>query len=425
MFKLMCRFHTPLRRYSKEPLILGIETSCDDTAAAVMKGRSVLSDVVNSQQSIHLRSVPCSLPNPIVSIYHPGYSCSHCRYGGIIPPIAQDLHRQNIEEVVRKSVSDAGIQFSDLDAIAVTNRPGLPLSLKIGLRYAKYLCRTHKKPLIPVHHMKGHALTVRITKSIPFPYLCLLISGGHSLLTYVKTASEFQLLGDSLDDAPGELFDKIARDLKLRNLPGFQDLSGGAAIEKATYLAENKLKFDYPLPLSRYRDCQFSYSGLKNTARRHLLEQENGLAVDEVIPCYADYCASLLCAVTRHICHRTQRAIEFCESEGDFFASDSSRSFVVSGGVACNDFIFNALAEMAAQFGFTTVRPEKRHCTDNGVMIAWTGVENYRLGLDVVDEEDFQKVTVEKRVPLGLSLIDRVKQRQLACKWAKISLLQE
>lgn len=277
--------------------------------------------------------------------------------------------------------------------------------------------------------MEGHALTARISQPVDYPFLCLLISGGHSLIAYVKSVNDFMLLGDSLDDAPGELFDKIARDLKLRNLVEFQNLSGGAAIEKATYMSNNAQKFEYPLPLSRYRDCQFSYSGLKNTARRHLLDMEKRfeIATDEVIPCYPDYCASLMRAVTRHICHRTQRAIEFCDTEEaiDFFPGDSKKSLVISGGVACNDFIFRALTEMTSQFGYETFRPEKRHCTDNGVMIAWNGVEKYRLGLDLVAEEDFNRVLVEKREPLGVSLIDRVKGREIACKWAKISCLKE
>lgn len=330
---------------------------------------------------------------------------------------------------MQRALDVSGQTFSDLDAIAVTNRPGLPLSLKVGLRYAKHLCRKHKKPLIPVHHMEGHALTARISGHVDFPFLCLLISGGHSLIAYVRSVNEFMLLGDSLDDAPGELFDKIARDLKLRNLVEFQNLSGGAAIEKATYMAEQTHKFEYPLPLARYRDCQFSYSGLKNTARRHLLavEQKAQLAADEVIPCYPDYCAALMRAVTKHICHRTQRAIEFCETEEsfDFFPAGSKKSLVISGGVACNDFIFAALSELTAQLGFEAVRPEKRHCTDNGVMIAWNGVEKYRLGLDVVAEPDFHKITVEKREPLGVTWIDRVRSRQIACKWAKISSLRD
>lgn len=277
--------------------------------------------------------------------------------------------------------------------------------------------------------MEGHALAARITNDIPFPFMCLLLSGGHSLIAYAKTVNEFKLLGESLDDAPGELFDKIARDMKLRNLPEYLNLSGGAAIEKATYLSTGEERFVYPLPLARYRDCQFSYSGLKNTARRHLLDMEKkyDIGSDEVIPCYPDYCAALLRAVTRHIIHRTQRAIEFCETDEsyEFFPSGLPKTLVVSGGVACNDFIFNSLKELGSQFAFNTVRPEKRHCTDNGVMIAWNGVEKYRLGVDLVNVADFNQVTVEKRVPLGESWIDRVKARELACKWAKISYLKE
>lgn len=155
------------------------------------------------------------------------------------------------------------------------------------------------------------------------------------------------------------------------------------------------------------------------------MERKFSVAADEVIPCYADYSAALMRAVTRHICHRTQRAIEFCDTDASFFPLGSKRTLVISGGVACNDFIFNALSEMTAQFGFETVRPEKGHCTDNGVMIAWNGVEKFEAGLDVVAEADFQQITVDKREPLGVSLIDRVKSRHIACKWAKIRSLQE
>ena len=151
------------------------------------------------------------------------------------------------------------------------------------------------------------------------------------------------------------------------------------------------------------------------------------MAADEVIPCYPDYCAALMRAVTRHICHRLQRAMEFCETEEtfDFFPEGSKKSVVISGGVACNDYIFNAVSELSQEFGYQTFRPEKRHCTDNGVMIAWNGVEKFRHGLDLVAEEDFEQVTVEKREPLGVSWIDRVKSREIACKWAKISCLRE
>lgn len=154
---------------------------------------------------------------------------------------------------------------------------GLPLSLIVGLRYAKYLARKYRKPIIPIHHMEAHALMARMTNKVPFPFLCILISGGHSLLTLVKSTSQFYLLGETLDDAPGEAFDKIARRLKLRNLPEYAWLSGGRSIEQAAMSSDNPRKYDFPLPLSHYRDCQFSFAGLKNTATRHILQQEREL----------------------------------------------------------------------------------------------------------------------------------------------------
>lgn len=151
---------------------------------------------------------------------------------------------------------------------------GLPLSLLVGLRYAKYLARKYQKPIMPIHHMEAHALMARMTHKVPFPFLCILVSGGHSLLTLVKSTSQFYLLGETLDDAPGEAFDKIARRLKLRNLPQYAWLSGGRAIEQAAMLSNNPRRYDFPLPLSHYRDCQFSFAGLKNTATRHIVQQE-------------------------------------------------------------------------------------------------------------------------------------------------------
>lgn len=149
------------------------------------------------------------------------------------------------------------------------------MSLLIGLRYAKYLSRRFSKPIIPIHHMEAHALMARMQNNIPFPYLCLLISGGHSQLTLIKGVSDFYLLGDSLDDAPGEAFDKIARRLKLRNIPKYKNLNGGAAIELAARESRNPERFtNFPLPLARIKNCQFSFAGLKNNALRCLKKEE-------------------------------------------------------------------------------------------------------------------------------------------------------
>ncbi|CRL00745.1 CLUMA_CG014001, isoform A, partial [Clunio marinus] len=297
------------RNASNHPL--SIETSCDDTGNAIMKGNQILSDKIHTQLESN-------------------------SFGGIIPPVAADIHRKNIERVIKESFEEAAISINDLDAIAVTNRPGLGMSLRIGLRYAKHLSRKFQKPLIPIHHMEAHALTARIENEINFPFLCLLISGGHSLLTFVNNVDDFKLLGDSIDDAPGEAFDKIARFLKLRNLKEFENKSGGKSIEDA---AKKCIKpsdcYDFPFMLSRYRDCQFSFAGLKNKAKRHIIKQTNtlDLDIDQVIPDYEDFCANFQGAVARHICNRTQRAMEYCEKK-QMFKSNDNKTLVISGGVA-------------------------------------------------------------------------------------------
>ncbi|EAT44058.1 AAEL004571-PA [Aedes aegypti] len=383
------------RSYSKipdRPWILGIETSCDDSGAAIVSGNgTVLGDCIHSQQN------------------------SHLKFGGIIPPVAQDFHRLNIDNVVQETFRRSDIDCSQLDAIAVTNRPGLPLSLIVGLRYAKYLARKYRKPIIPIHHMEAHALMARMTNKVPFPFLCILISGGHSLLTLVKSTSQFYLLGETLDDAPGEAFDKIARRLKLRNLPEYAWLSGGRSIEQAAMSSDNPRKYDFPLPLSHYRDCQFSFAGLKNTATRHILQQERELDLDPdaVLPDYQDLCAGFLNAAARHISQRTQRAIRFCEKE-KLIGSDDAKFLVISGGVACNDAIFNTVSNMAKGFGYTTVRPERQHCTDNGIMIAWNGVEKFLVGEDVT--MDYASVDIVGKTKLGTSLIEKVKSANIPSK---------
>nr|XP_029729114.1 probable tRNA N6-adenosine threonylcarbamoyltransferase, mitochondrial [Aedes albopictus] len=382
-----CYSSAPLR-----PYILGIETSCDDSGAAIVSGDgTVLGECIHSQQN------------------------SHLKFGGIIPPVAQDFHRLHIDNVVQKAFKRSNLDCLQIDAIAVTNRPGLPLSLLVGLRYAKYLARKYQKPIMPIHHMEAHALMARMTHKVPFPFLCILVSGGHSLLTLVKSTSQFYLLGETLDDAPGEAFDKIARRLKLRNLPQYAWLSGGRAIEQAAMLSNNPRRYDFPLPLSHYRDCQFSFAGLKNTATRHIVQQEKEreLAPDAILPDYHDLCAGFLNAAARHISQRTQRAIRFCEKENLINPNDH-KFLVISGGVACNDTIFNTVSNMAREFGYTTVRPERHHCTDNGIMIAWNGVEKFLVGEDLTT--DYGSVDFVGKIKLGTSLIDKVKSANIPSK---------
>lgn len=347
-------------------------------------------------------------------------------FGGVLPPFAQDFHRKHIEPVVEESLKRANVNFEDLDAIAVTNRPGINLSLSVGVRYAKHLARRYQKPLIPIHHMEAHALTARMERNIEFPFLCLLISGGHSLLAIVHDVDDFSLLGETVDDAPGEAFDKIARRLKLRNLPKFEHKNGGQAIEEAALTCGAITdKYKFPLLMARHRDCQFSFAGIKNSAKRFIQNEELSLNLDAdlVIPDYPDLCANFLGGITRHLCHKTQRAIEFCERK-EIFKDVKQKTLVVSGGVACNDFINIALSQLCGLMDFKAYRPSKKLCTDNGVMIAWNGVERFETQKGIYPVDRIDEIPTLNRCMLGKSLIDEVKDAGISCKWAKIPILQ-
>ncbi len=326
---------------------------------------------------------------------------------------------------MNEAFTRANLTPNDVDAIAVTNRPGLVLSLRVGVRYGKYLSRTYNKPFIPIHHMEAHALTARINEEIPFPFLCLLASGGHCILTLVKGVQEFYNLGETMDDSPGEAFDKIARRLKLRNLPEYRWMNGGQAIEHAAYKATNADQFYFPLPLVHYKDCQFSFSGLKNKAKYYIehSERDNNLAPDEIIPDYENFCAGVLKTITKHMIHRTQRAMEFCEYRG-LINDDTGRRLVFSGGVACNDFIFNTLTDLCNNLGYQIWRPAKQHCTDNGVMIAWNGMERWLECEDTYRQINLDDIGVEPKKPLGESLVDNVANANLSCKWVKLANLK-
>ncbi|XP_037933029.1 probable tRNA N6-adenosine threonylcarbamoyltransferase, mitochondrial [Teleopsis dalmanni] len=375
--------------------VLGIETSCDDTGIAIVNSdRKVLANVVYSQQYIH------------------------SRYGGITPPRAQDLHRQQISNAFQHCMTEAGIVPHKIDAIAVTNKPGLPLSLIVGVRFAKYLARTYSKPLVTIHHMEAHALQARMEHTIPYPFLCLLISGGHCQLTYIKAPNEFSLLGESLDDAPGEAFDKIARRLRLYVIPKYRNFSGGQAVEDAARSATNPEIFEFPLPLTNKRNCNFSFAGIKNNSFRLIkaAEEIQCTAPDNIINNYNNFCAGLLKACSRHLMNRTQRAIEYCISK-NFFQNSVPR-LVVSGGVANNDYIFDDLKYLTEQYSCQIFRPSKKFCSDNGVMIAWNGVEQILANRHCLNW-DYDEIDIIGKAPLGCRLIHEVERANIKCKWVQ------
>ncbi|KAM3962360.1 tRNA N6-adenosine threonylcarbamoyltransferase, mitochondrial [Aphomia sociella] len=389
------RRYCPCRTYSNKALILGIETSCDDTGCAVVDvAGELLGESLYSQNDVHVR------------------------YGGVNPLIAYELHRNNIESAVNKAVHESNIKFSNLNAIAVTTKPGMFVNLQVGVKYAKYLARIYEKPLIPIHHMEAHALVPRMYEEITFPFIVLLISGGHCLLALVKDVDNFLLLGEGLDNAPGEVMDKVARRLKLKNIPNYSLMAGGKAIETAAQNATNPFQFEFPLPLARHRDCNFSFSGLKDFIIRLLMkkESEHGIMGDEIIPEVNNLCAGFQLAVAEHIAHRTERAILFCEKKN--LIRNHDKAIVVSGGVACNNTIFKSIELIGKKWGYMVYRPPSRLCTDNGVMVAWNGVEKFRRKSGIVSDIDLSDITPV--APLGKSLINEVKSANIAVRVTRL-----
>ncbi|KAM3667457.1 tRNA N6-adenosine threonylcarbamoyltransferase, mitochondrial isoform 1-T3 [Ammospiza maritima maritima] len=374
--------HSGKRRFHR--LVLGIETSCDDTGAAVVdEAGCVLGEALHCQKEVHLQS------------------------GGIIPVVAQQLHRENIDRVVQEALSASGVSVAELAAVATTVKPGLALSLGVGLHYSRGLVSRHQKPFIPIHHMEAHALTIRLTHPLEFPFLVLLISGGHCLLAVAQGVSDFLLLGQSIDIAPGDMLDKVARRLSLSKHPECHSMAGGQAIE---HLAQsgNQERLTFRLPMRQYRNCDFSFSGLQNIVYNAIVqkEKEEGIQEGEILSCVKDVAAAVQHAVAVHIIQRTYRAMLFCIKNS--ILPSKNATLVVSGGVASNQYIRKVLQNLADANDFALLCPPPRLCTDNGVMIAWNGIERLRAGLGVLHSTS--GVRYEPRAPLGIDISKRVEE---------------
>jgi N6-L-threonylcarbamoyladenine synthase len=335
--------------------LLGIETSCDETAAAVVADdRTILSDVVLSQLG------------------------EHRPYGGIVPEIAARAHLEALDGIIGRALHEAGVGFDGLDGVAATGGPGLIGGVIVGVMTAKAIAAARRLPFVAVNHLEGHALTARLTHDLPFPYLLLLVSGGHCQLLLVEGVGRYRRLGTTLDDAVGEAFDKAAKLLGL----GYP---GGPAIERAAAraaaagedAAAARRQFELPRPMVGRPGCDFSFSGLKTALRQRVaaLAQGEPLA-DGTRNALA---AAFQVAVIESLVDRTANAMRLVE--------DRSRSLVVAGGVAANAALRGALEAAAARHGFALVAPPQRLCTDNGAMIAWAGIE--RLRLNLTDGLDF------------------------------------
>ena len=318
--------------------VLGIETSCDETAASVVKltpdgSGSTLSDVVLSQ------------------------TADHAIFGGVVPEIAARAHISHLDRLVDKAMQDAGLDYPQLDGVAVASGPGLMGGLLVGMMTAKAIALAHDLPFIGVNHLEGHALTPGLTHDLKPPYLLLLVSGGHTQIVAVEAVGEYHRYGTTIDDALGEAFDKTA---KLLNL-GYP---GGPAVEAAARNGDAE-RFSFPRPLKGRPGCDFSFSGLKTAVRQAAQELDRVSETD-----VADICASFQMAVTDSLKDRLQNAIgQFAGQHAD----GRGRTLVVAGGVAANRKIRDVLAGLCDSNGFNLVIPPIDLCTDNAAMIAWVG----------------------------------------------------
>lgn len=333
--------------------LLGIESSCDDTAAAVVRdgadGPQILSSVVEGQAALH------------------------AAFGGVVPEIAARAHAERLDIVVEKALS--GIGLGGLDGIAVTAGPGLIGGVLSGVMLARGLAAATGLPLVPVNHLAGHALTPRLTDGVAFPYLMLLVSGGHCQFLWVEGADTFTRLGGSIDDAPGEAFDKVA---KILGLPQ----PGGPVVETEAAQGD-PARFALPRPLMDRPGCDMSFSGLKTAvlrARDQLVAVQGGITVQD----RRDLCAGFQAAVADVLAGKTRRAMAVVNPHDPRSSSGVHTSpqpvLCVAGGVAANQTIRAALTAVANAAGWAFVAPPLRLCTDNAAMIAWAGIERMRAG---------------------------------------------
>jgi N6-L-threonylcarbamoyladenine synthase len=330
-------------------LVLGIETTCDETAAAVVERSSdgtarILSNIVRSQIE------------------------EHAIYGGVVPEIAARAHVDLLDGIVDNAMKDAGVGFAQLSAVAAAAGPGLIGGVIVGLTTAKAIAMVHNTPLIAVNHLEAHALTPRLTCALAFPYCLFLASGGHTQIVAVIGVGQYVRLGTTVDDAIGEAFDKVA---KMLGLP----YPGGPEVERAAR-GGDATRFALPRPMLGRDDANFSLSGLK-TAVRNEAARLTPLDPQDI----RDLCASFQAAVLESTADRLSVGLRLFEAR-----FGPPRALVAAGGVAANQAIRGALQEVAAKAETTLIIPPPALCTDNGAMIAWAGAERLALGLtDTMD----------------------------------------
>jgi len=345
--------------------LLGLESSCDDTAAAVVrqepgKRAKVLSSIVFGQTELH------------------------SAFGGVVPEIAARAHAEKLDLCVVDALQAAGVTLQDLDAIAVTAGPGLIGGVMSGVMCAKGIAAATGLPLVGVNHLAGHALTPRLTDDVAYPYLMLLVSGGHCQYLIARGPEDFTRLGGTIDDAPGEAFDKTAR---LLGLPQ----PGGPSVQKEAETGDPK-RFRFPRPLIQRQDCNLSFSGLKTALMRmrdQIVDEKSGLTRQD----RADLCAGFQAAVADVLASKTRRALAIYLAE-----NPATPTLAVAGGVAANTAIRAALETVCDALNTQFTAPPLALCTDNAAMIAYAGLERFRAGA-----RDGMDLTARPRWPLDQS----------------------
>ena len=326
---------------SKKPLILGIETSCDETAASIISENDqrnpiILSNIISSQVDVHKE------------------------FGGVVPELAARSHIEKIDWIVQKAIKDSGKKIEEIDAVASTAGPGLIVCLSVGLSFGKALAISLNKPFIAVNHLEGHALSPKLNSELDYPYLLLLISGGHSQYLGVKNLSEYIRLGTTIDDAIGEAFDKTAKLLGI-------EFPGGPQIEILAKKGDPN-KYDLPKPIFNKGGCNLSFAGLKTAilkiTKQIKTEQEK-----------FDLAASFQKTIIEILYKKTK--IAFSEFEKKF--KPKEKKFVVAGGVAANKNIRSMLTNLCKEENYQSIFPPTELCGDNAAMIAMVGLEKFKL----------------------------------------------
>ena len=368
--------------------VLGIESSCDDTGVAIIREDGhIMANFISSQFD------------------------EHEAFGGVVPEIAARAHLDHMDRLILAAMKESGLKFSDLSAVAATCGPGLIGGVMVGMMAGKAIAAAHKLPFIAVNHLEAHLLTARLTNEAPMPYLCLLVSGGHSQLLIAEDINSYKRIGTTLDDALGEAFDKTA---KMMGLP----YPGGPHMQK---LAEDYLercakdglnpkdiveKYDLPHPLIHHKNMDFSFSGLKTAMRKHI----DAIEGDEISAEQGQELAYAFHQAIITVLHKKlSRAIEYYKNtyQKRLEADQIKPSLVIAGGVAANRFIRESLEDLTNTHEMSLIAPPVQLCSDNGAMIAWAGMERFKRGL--IDGLDFAArprwpldPNAEKRIGAGV-----------------------